>query len=258
MSGLSPGLLPRARFLGAGRWRRRLAHFDWVLFGAVLLLAVIGLVNLYSATHDTAHSAKFSLQLRWMVIGFGAFFAVTAIDFHTWHRLAWFGLGFAILALLAVHLFGDASKGAARWLVFGAVRIQPSELAKIVVIIAMARLLHDRGTGDLRLGDSLGLLVAIVLPVLIVATQPDLGTASLLALIILSVSLLMSKRTMEIGIGIGGMIALLPLLWEVMHDYQKARVLAFIDPSADPTGSGWHAQQSILAVGSGQLTGKGM
>ena len=259
MSRLAPEMsLPGARSLGKGRWRRRLADFDWPLFAAVSLLAFIGLLNLYSATHDTAHSTKFDLQLKWMVLGFGAFFVVTAIDYHAMHRLAWLGLGGIMLMLLAVALFGDNAKGAARWLVLGPVRIQPSELAKIVVLIAIGRLIHDRGSGDLRLSDSLGLLVAILLPVLIVATQPDLGTASLLALIILSVSLLMAKRVIEIGIALGVGVAALPLMWEVMHDYQKARVLAFLDPSADPTGSGWHAAQSILAVGSGQMTGKGL
>lgn len=259
MNKLAPGVsLPTMRFLGAGRWRRRLADFDWPLFLGVLLLSFIGLLNLYSATHDTAHSGKFDLQIKWVVLGFGCFFAFTAMSYHAMHRLAWLGLGGIMLALIAVHLFGDASKGAARWLVFGNIRIQPSELAKIVVIVGIGRLLHDRGSGDLRMSDSLGLLVALLLPVLMVATQPDLGTASLLALIILSVSLLMAKRVVEIGIALGAGVAALPLLWEWMHPYQKARVLAFLDPSADPTGSGWHAAQSILAVGSGQITGKGL
>jgi len=259
MSRLSPEIaMPRARSLGKGSWRRRLADFDWPLFVAVGLLAFIGLLNLYSATHNTAHSAKFDLQVKWMVLGFVLYIGVTAVDYHATHRLAWLGLGGIMLMLLAVALFGDNAKGAARWLALGAVRIQPSELAKIVVIVALGRLLHDRGSGDLRLSDSLGLLVAILLPVLIIATQPDLGTASLLALIILSMSLLLARRVVEIGIGIGLGVAALPLLWEWMHDYQKARILAFLDPSADPTGSGWHAQQSILAVGSGQMTGKGL
>jgi rod shape determining protein RodA len=254
--GMSPGELSRAS-IGASGLRRFLIRFDWVLFGCMAVLVVVGLANLYSATFRTAHSVKFDNQLMWTGIGLSLFFLFAALDYRTLHRLAWVLLGGAIGALVLVDITADPIKGSQRWLDLGGIHLQPSELTKIAVILALARLLHDRARDELGRPQLLVALVALVLPVLLVGIQPDLGTASLLALIIGSVSALLAVRLWPLEGALAAALAALPLLWDGMQPYQKSRVLAFLDPSADPTGAGWHTQQSIFAVGSGRVDGKG-
>jgi rod shape determining protein RodA len=156
-----------------------------------------------------------------------------------------------------VDVMADPIKGSQRWLDLGGIHLQPSELTKIAVILALARLLHDRARDELSRPLVLAAVVALLLPVMLVGIQPDLGTAILLALIIGSVSALLAVRLWPIEGAVAAALALLPLLWDGMQPYQKSRVLAFLDPSADPTGAGWHTQQSIFAVGSGRVGGKG-
>jgi rod shape determining protein RodA len=245
------------REIGSSGWRRFLRRFDWPLFACVLLLVAIGLINLYSATARTAHSAKFDNQLVWTSVGFGLFFVFAAVDYRSLHRLAWVGLAAALVAIAVVRVMSDPIKGSQRWLDVGGVHIQPSELAKLAIIVALARILHDRAREELPGPQLILALVGIAVPVLLVASQPDLGTSILLALIIGSMSALLVVRLWPlVGASAVG-LALLPVLWDKMQEYQKARVLAFLDPAADPTGAGWHTQQSIYAVGSGRLTGKG-
>ncbi len=245
--------------IGTSRWRRFAVRFDWVLFVTVLVVAAVGLANLYSATHRTPHSGKFESQIMWMGIGAAVFLVVSNIDYHVWHRLAWPLLGASGLAIIAVRFIGDGEgNGAHRWLqLFAGIRIQPSELAKIAVIIALGRMIHDSQTSARRPLEAALPILGLLLPVGLVAIQPDLGTSIVLALIIISVSLLLVRNLIPIAAAIGASTALLPLLWDHMHGYQRARVLAFLDPAADPTGTGWHTTQSIFAVGSGRFAGKG-
>jgi rod shape determining protein RodA len=162
-----------------------------------------------------------------------------------------------IVMILAVRFFFEAVKGSQRWIILGPLRIQPSELAKLAVILSLARLLHDWEEQDMSL-ESLAPLIALLLfPVLLVAWQPDLGSASLIGLIVVSMSLLLVKTVWPIGLAILAGLAVMPLFWERMEDYQQNRVLAFLDPGADPTGIAWQTSQSVKAVGSGQFSGKG-
>lgn len=245
--------------VGVSRWRRFRARFDWPLFLAVTLLAVLGLLNLYSATHGTRHAAKFDQQLVRMGIGAIAFCVATFLDYRTLVRIAWFLLWMTVLALIVVALLGDKSlaKGSQRWFAFGGMRIQPSELAKVAVILALAKMVQDHEAAAMSWVQIIPRLLALTLPIGLIATQPDLGSAVLLTLIILSIGfLVVSKLWPVVAVTVFG-LSMIPVLWENMHDYQKQRVLAFLDPSADPTGTGWHTRQSIFAVGSGRLTGKG-
>ena len=253
---MSAAELARAS-IGGGRWRRFLHQFDWVLFASVAALVAIGLVNLYSATYRTAHQGKFDSQLVWIAIGMASFFLFAALDYRGLHRLAWLLLGGAIAATAGVRLLSDPIKGSQRWLDVGGVHIQPSEITKVVVILGLARLLHDRARDELGRRQLVAGTIALVVPVLFIAVQPDLGTSILLALIIASVSALLAVRLWPLQGALAAGLALTPLLWDGMQAYQKARVLAFLDPAADPTGAGWHTQQSIFAVGSGRVTGKG-
>lgn len=248
--------LPRPT-VGVSRWRRFQARFDWPLFIGVALVTAVGLFNLYSATADTPHSTKFDQQVRWVVIGSAAYFVMAFLDYRTLVRVAWIALGLAVVALIAVQILGYASKGAQRWIGWGPVRVQPSELAKLAVILALARTAQDNETSELDLRQLLPRLLAVFVPVALIVAQPDLGSGTLTALIILSIGFLSFRNVWPmVAVSVAGM-AMIPLLWEKMHHYQKQRVLAFLDPEADPTGAAWHTQQSILAVGSGQVTGKG-
>ena len=248
--------LPRAQ-IGMTRWRRFRAAVDWPLVAIVVVIAALGLLNLYSAVNGTRHAGKFDQQLRWMFVGALAFAAFTAIDYRSLLRVAWIGFGLALVALIIVDVAGSNAKGSERWISIGTLGGQPSELAKLAVIMVLARLVSD-GTGAKPSWAALApKLLILCVPVVLIAVQPDLGTATLLTLIMLSVGFLVVRDLWPMVYTLFGMFLAVPILWESMHRYQKDRVLAFLDPSADSTGSGWHTLQSIFAVGSGKLLGKG-
>jgi rod shape determining protein RodA len=249
--------LPRAT-IGVSRWRRFRAAVDWPLIIAVGALCAIGLFNLYSAVRGTRHEPKFETQLQVnMVVGVIGFVAAVVVDYRTLVRFAWVGLGFAIALLVIVQLLGETSygKGSARWINLG-MRVQPSELAKLMVILALARMFHD---AELRYS-TVGLSVRVAtlgVPILLIAIQPDLGNAVLLTLIMLTVGFLVLQSVWPVVYTtLAGLLAI-PILWDKMRDYQKDRILCFLDVEADPNGVCWHTRQSIFAVGSGKIAGKG-
>jgi rod shape determining protein RodA len=252
--------LPRAT-VGVSRWRRFRASVDWPLILTILALCGIGLLNLYSATRGVRHQAKFEAQVQWMIVGAIGFVVMTVIDYRALVRLAWGGLGVAIVMLVLARLLGssgDETHGVTyRWIHFAGIRLQPSELAKVMVILALARVFADQQDTNytprvlaLRLG-------VFLLPILLVAIQPDLGTAVLLTLLVLTVGYLAMPNVWPmVYITTAGLLAI-PILWEKMHDYQKNRILAFVDCSVAPSKLCWHTQQSVYAVGSGKIWGKG-
>ena len=252
--------LPRAT-VGVSRWRRFRAAVDWPLILTILALCAIGLLNLYSATRGVRHQAKFEAQVQWMIVGAIGFVIMTVVDYRALVRLAWGGLGVAIVMLVLARLLGssgDETHGVTyRWIHLAGLRLQPSELAKVMMILALGRVFADSQESSytprvlaLRLG-------VFLLPILLVATQPDLGTAVLLTLIVLTVGYLaMPNLWPMVYITTAGLLAI-PILWEKMHDYQKNRILAFVDCSVAPSKLCWHTQQSVYAVGSGKIWGKG-
>ncbi len=250
--------IPRSQ-VGVTRWQRFRATVDLPLVLTVVAICAIGLLNLYSATHGTRHAAKFDKQVQWMAVGVVIFVVATVIDYRTLLRLAWVGLFVAIGLLLVVRLLGQAAhaKGSYRWFNVGALGGQPSEIAKLAVIMVLAKVFHDADALRYRWQDVAWRVVVVLVPVLLIAMQPDLGTSILLVLVILSIGFLcMANLWPMLYVTLGG-LAMVPIIWENMHWYQKQRVLAFLDPGSDPTGAGWHTRQSIFAVGSGKVTGKG-
>ncbi len=248
--------LPRAQ-IGMSRWRRFRASVDWVLVLTVVAIVAIGLLNLYSAVHGTRHAGKFDQQVRFVVIGGIAFTLVTVLDYRALLRLAWIGLGAIIVALIVVDVVGNGAKGSERWIYVGMVGGQPSEVAKLMVIMVLARVLQETAGARMSWQALAPRIIALAVPVLLIAIQPDLGTATLTTLIMLSIGFLALRDLWPMVYTLFFMFLAVPILWETMHDYQKSRILAFLDPSADPTGTGWHTRQSIFAVGSGQILGKG-
>lgn len=248
--------LPRAQ-IGMSRWRRFRASVDWVLVATVAAICAVGLLNLYSAVHGTKHAGKFDQQLRFVLVGGIAFALVTALDYRALLRVAWIGLGLAIVGLVIVDLFGRGAKGSDRWVYIGAVGGQPSEVAKLAVILVLARLIQETSNAKMSWQGLVPRIIALIVPVLLIALQPDLGTATLLTLIMLSIGFLALRDLWPMVYTLFAMLLAVPILWETMHDYQKSRILAFLDPSADPKGTGYHTRQSIFAVGSGKILGKG-
>lgn len=254
-------LLPRAT-IGVSRWRRFRAAVDWPLIIVIVALCTIGLLNLYSATRGVRH-AKFDTQVQWMVVGVVGFVVATFFDYRAMVRLAWIGLGFAIALLLVARVLGappagDTNHGITyRWLNIAGMGIQPSELAKLMVILVLARVFQDAEPTSYTPRKLLGRLAILVVPIGLIAIQPDLGTSILLGLIVLSVGFLaMPSVWPMVHVTLAGLLAI-PILWETMHEYQQRRILGFIDCGIAPTKECWHTQQSIYAVGSGKIWGKG-
>ena len=249
-------VLPKAQ-IGVSRWRRFRASVDWPLVVVMLAICGVGLLNLYSATHGTKHQAKFDQQVKWMIAGLITFVVTTVIDYRALVRVAWFGLIAAIVLLIAVKVIGVIGKGSYRWFNLGSFRVQPSEPAKLAVILVLARLIQDADGKSLGKGELALRIGALLFPIGLIALQPDLGTSILLTLICLSVGYLcLSNIWPMVYATLAGLLSI-PIVWETMKTYQKNRILAFLDPSADPTGNGWHTRQSIFAVGSGKIWGKG-
>ena len=240
-------------------FRKLRTKFDWPLFGAILAIITIGMVNLYSATR-VAPKGLYQNQMMWFAVGGVIFIVTAASDYRLFERLAYAIFGVGLVLLVAVLIGGKTVKGSSRWLGFGPFGIQPSELAKIAVIIALAKLFSGDPL-DLALRPWRYVAAALALmglPMLLIMKQPDLGTALILYLIattiLMVVSLQLHVKLLTLGseILVGTVFFLFKL-----HGYQKKRILTFIDPSLDPSGAGWHARQAIFAVGSGKWTGKG-
>jgi rod shape determining protein RodA len=235
-------------------------NFALVIFA----LNIIGLINLYSATHGAAISSfKFSgpffAQLIWLVGGWAIYFVVTYIDYRLFIRMAYFFYVINVGFLAAIPFIGHTSLGAKRWINFGFFQYQPSETVKLVLVLILARVLAKKSAvGRLGLKHLLWPITITAIPFVLVVRQPDLGTAIMIAAISGSMILFVGvqKRILVSAALIGVMIT--PLVWNFgLKAYQKSRILTFLDPSLDPRGANYNRNQSIIAVGSGGVLGKG-
>ena len=232
----------------------------WPLLLTMTALLCIGLINLYSATNADVTPERFYAQLNRMAIGVGMIALLgLIIDIRTIERLtipAYVGL---CLILLAVDLFGTIVKGSQRWLQVGPVRIQPSEPAKFIIILIVAKSFTLlKGYHQFSLLDLWRQIFIIGIPFLLILGNPDLGTAGLVAMIaaaqILFVRVSWRSITLVLGLGVTASL----IAWNfVLYPYQKSRVINFLNPMLDPQGAGYHSIQSMIAVGSGGLTGQG-
>jgi len=241
--------------------RRLIQYFDWGLLGLAVLIGCIGLLTLYSAvTAETPAPQKilFFKQMLWFCIGLLAM--VTAFLFNykmldRWAQPIYFG---CILLLIAVLFFGRYVGGSRRWLIIGPLSFQPSELVKIAVILSLAHYYSkDAKTRGFTLRELIRPLMFILLPVILIGMQPDLGTAGLLVLIAASITVFVKIERRSFIYLIASGAVLVPLIWFFLKEYQKKRILVFLDPDRDPLGAGYHIIQSKIAIGSGMLSGKG-
>jgi rod shape determining protein RodA len=246
-------------------FRSRFRDFDWVLLGFVLALTLLSVLEIRSATAMTKFHGFQQKQMLFLGIGIVVMFLVSMVDYHRLLDISWWAYGFSILALVAVLVphVGQKVLGARRWINLGrGVHFQPSEWVKMVLILAMAQFLWGRaGEGrELSWADVGKMFALVCIPVALVLKQPDLGTA------------LTYLPVLVVGLFLGGMrlkqafIVLLALVvlggigfaaGKRLKPYQQRRIDAFLNPDSDPKGSGYQIKQSLIAVGSGGVWGKG-
>jgi rod shape determining protein RodA len=229
-------------------------HVDGWLLTATLTLMAVGLMVLLSASNGSP--ARVTAQSVNVVVALGVMWVFANIPPHYLQRLAFPVYLAGMLALGAVAYFGDVSHGARRWLDLGITRIQPSELMKIAVPLALAWY-FSRYESSLRLRNYLVAGVMLVIPVMLIARQPDLGTALLIAASGFFVLFLAGLPWRVMGGAAAAMLVAAPFGWSMLHGYQRQRILTLIDPTQDPLGAGYHTIQSTIAVGSGGWLGKG-
>ena len=244
--------LPRSPEFGWDAWLAR-AHLDLWLAVMLLLLAALGLSVLYSAS---GHSSEMVVsQAQRVVLGFAVMLLCAQVPPEIYRAAAPWFYGATLLLLLAVLALGDESKGARRWLDLG-VRFQPSELMKLAMPLAIASFLHARSLPP-RVPTVLLALVLVGMPTALIVVQPDLGTGMLVICAGVFALYFGGWGWRWIAAGIGGAATAAWPLWHFLHDYQRQRVLTFLDPESDPLGAGYHITQSKIAIGSGGLFGKG-
>jgi rod shape determining protein RodA len=235
----------------------KLVQVRWSFVLLLCCLGAVGGVMLYSAGDGNLqpwalrHVARFGVALLLMI-------AVAMVDVRFWLRYAYAFYAAALALLAAVDIAGTIGMGAQRWIDLGVISLQPSELMKIALVLALARYFHRLSAEEVRKPWKLippGLLVA--LPAALVLVQPDLGTAMMLILSSAALFFCAGVPWWMFALGAGGAVALMPVAWGFLHDYQRARVLTFLDPEMDPLGSGYHIIQSKIALGSGGVFGKG-
>ncbi|MEA2102620.1 MAG: rod shape-determining protein RodA [Thermodesulfobacteriota bacterium] len=232
-------------------------NMDWGLIATVFFILVMGLLCLFSSTRVSG-SDIFIKQLIWICCGWLLMFIVFAIDYRVLMRLAWLVYLVMVIMLVLLLLTGREISGARRWISMGPVGMQPSEVAKLTVIIWTAYWgAHHKDIEPYGLRGLVRPLVVLLVPVLLVFLEPDLGTAGIIMIIAVSMLLVLGiKRSTLIGASLT-VAAVIPFGWMSLKEYQRLRILSFLDPSRDPLGSGYHAIQSKIAVGSGGLMGKG-
>jgi len=237
-----------------------LREFDWVLLGFVLLICGLGVMEIYSATLHTKFAGVHTKQIYWIIAGMVLMFIMSLIDYHVLlERIHWFYIA-SVVSLMAVLVIGKKYLGARRWIQMpGGQHFQPSEWVKLVLILALARFFAELHKDEASLGDiaKAGLMAGV--PMLLVLKQPDLGTA-LTYLPVLIMALYLGGMKTKHTIAILLLAALVfPVVWHYgLKPYQKQRLVSFRDPESDPQGSGYQVQQSLIAVGSGGLWGKGI
>jgi rod shape determining protein RodA len=235
-------------------WQRFTGNIDGTLLAIVALIVTLGMITLYSATDE--NQARMTSQVVNLGIALAAMWIVAQVPTQTLLRSAvpvyLTGLGL----LVAVAVGGDVVNGARRWLHVGVTRIQPSEMMKIAMPLMLAWYFHRRAA-TLSLGDYVIAAVLLLVPTALIIRQPDLGTA-LLVLATGCYVIFLAGLSWRIIVGLAiAVAASLPLVWTMMHGYQKRRILTLLDPSQDPLGAGYHTIQATIAVGSGGLEGKG-
>lgn len=230
--------------------------FDWPLFRAAVFMSVVGLFAIYSAAKGPAGYFA-GKQLIWLGIAILALWGVVWLGYRAFLSYAYPLYALAILLLLGVMFLGAIRLGAQRWIHLGPLAIQPSEFAKIATILALAQYLGERARNRYQTRRFLVSFLLVAFPMALIVEQPDLGTALIFLPILFCMLFLWGVRLRYLWITAGLGLISMPVFWLLLKEYQKKRLLVFLNPNIDPLGAGYTAIQSKIAVGSGELFGKG-
>ncbi|MEP6533743.1 MAG: rod shape-determining protein RodA, partial [Bryobacteraceae bacterium] len=238
---------------------RSFRDLDWPLLLITLSICALGVLQIYSATHETIWKDAWWKQIVWIAAGIVLMWVATHIDYHTLLGQVYVLYGLSIVTLIAVFLVGTKVFGSRRWIpVGGGFKLQVSEFVKLVIILLVARFMTELKRDDLDWRDLLKIAGLVGVPMLLVMKQPDLGTALTYVPVLAGGILLAGLRWQYLAV-LGLALALtLPVAWHFLQDYQKARLTTFIDPAKDPRGQGYQVIQSKIAVGAGGMWGKGV
>lgn len=235
---------------------RRLRSMNWLLVSLIIVAACIGFTVLYSAA-DGSWQPWAKRQVIRFCLGFALMLTIALVDLRIWWRLAYPIYGIALALLVLVEVIG-VGEGSHRWIALGFLNLQPSEVMKVALVLSLARYFNDLDENQIdRLVVMIPPLLLTALPAALVLRQPDLGTATILVALAVAVAFLAGLAWWKFALGAAAVAAAAPITWSMLHDYQRDRVLTFIDPGRDPLGSGYHILQSKIALGSGGLFGKG-
>ena len=240
-----------------GAWSARLRELPWLVIVTVVALGGFGLVVLYSAAGGSFQPWAARQGFRFAVL-LGVMLALAQVPLTVWVRWAYVIYTVVLAALVAVEVTGLVGGGSQRWLDLGVIQIQPSEFMKHAVILALARFYHFLpGAFAANPATTWLPIVLIALPAALVMLQPDLGTALAISFGGVAMMFLAGVQLwLFLGAGLA-LLASLPVAWSLLHDYQRNRILTFLDPATDPLGAGYHITQSKIAIGSGGFSGKG-
>jgi rod shape determining protein RodA len=236
---------------------QKLVSLNWTLVLLITMIAGVGFLMLFSAANGDVqpwairHAARYGVCLLIML-------AIALVDIRFWLRTAYLGYALVLALLVLVEVMGEIGMGAQRWIDLGVVQLQPSELMKIALVLALARYFH--GVTYEEVGSPVTLIVPLLLvalPAVLVLRQPDLGTALMMLAGSGAIFFLAGVRIWKFMLVIVAGIGAVPVAWQFLRGYQKQRILTFLDPESDPLGSGYHILQSKIALGSGGLFGKG-
>ena len=237
---------------------RSLRDFDWTMFILAFVICGMGVLQIYSATHDTIWRDAWWKQIVWLAAAAALMWIVTLIDYHTLLANVFLLYGLSMAVLIATFVIGQKVFGSRRWIGRGSIHLQVSEFVKLVLVLLVARYLSELKTERLELKDLFKLGGLIGVPMLLVMKQPDLGTAlTYIPIFVVGVFLAGLKWQHVVAIVVT-LAIVLPVGYYFLQDYQKARLVSFIDPSQDPKGTGYQVIQSKIAVGSGALWGQGV
>ncbi|MGD0886415.1 MAG: rod shape-determining protein RodA [Thermodesulfovibrionales bacterium] len=244
--------------------RRLINNFDWITFTLVTMLSLIGIATIFSATRSPISGEMptyYIKQFYWLLFSLFALVAFVSFDYIWLSRFSRMLYVFGLFMLALVFLHGKTGMGAQRWLNLGVFSFQPSEVFKLIYVIALSRYLSEM-QDKIRLISLLKIFLSLVsIPLLMIAKQPDLGTAMILLLVFLLLTATkgLHKKVVVLMVLLG--LISIPFIgsifWEGLKDYQKNRLVVFLEPQVDPSGIGYHITQSKVAIGSGKLIGKG-
>lgn len=233
--------------------RRLINNFDFGTLGFAILITCIGILTIFSVSAGSV----WMKQIVWMGVGICGLIVIASIDYHKLANHSYVLFAIMLVLLIMVLFAGTEISGASRWFKLGPVSIQPSELMKIVLIIVLARYLSDIRDRVKTVGGLIFPLFATGLSIGLILIEPDLGTSMVLVPILFVMLWVAGARLLHLGILFAAGCACVPVAFGMLKEYQKRRLLVFLDPDLDPLGAGWHLLQSKIAIGSGQLFGQG-